>query len=522
MKKILILILFFPLFSCNDWLNVESEVSVTYRNYFQSEQDVEDIFITMLGCEKNTLAYPFLIAPDIVSLQCTDISKGDYGIWSFDQKSHVENPQVWETYYQAIYLANMLEDNRYRFKNISEERADYWIAQANFVKGIMYFEIARLWGDAPVAPGTEDASAKAKSPVDTILAYAIRAAEAALILPTHDKLTDAHGDVVQSRQYASAGSVHTLLANIYAWMGGLYKNDEYWKKAEEEASLVIDGKAGFYDLVSMEDLVVKTFGRARDVTEVIFAMEINDQDDDNYNVAWFEKRYPGFALINYPHIASAIDPFGIEDGSFTDSRIKVEDVKALYPDEKDLRRKEYWLKLGENPFPEDAVAVDKERIPQYAYLNKWREPINSVNPEMTDHGSLTIGMEGNRVYWRLADLILLRAECRAHLGMMPEAVNDLDRIRERAGLEGYKGSREKKALLREIFNERDRELFGETRRYYDIVRNGYVRDELHGNYPTLKEEDIENGALYLPIGGNAFIKNPLMKQNKYWSTWIIK
>lgn len=126
---------------------------MTYRNYFQSEQDVEDIFITMLGCEKSTLAYPFLIAPDIVSLQCTDIDKGSYGIWSFDQKEHVSNPQDWKTYYQAIYLANMLEDNRYRFKNISEERADYWIAQANFVKGIMYFEIARLWGDAPVAPG---------------------------------------------------------------------------------------------------------------------------------------------------------------------------------------------------------------------------------------------------------------------------------------------------------------------------------------------------------------------------------
>ena len=305
-------------------------------------------------------------------------------------------------------------------------------------------------------------------------------------------------------------------------MGGLYKNDEYWKKAEEEASLVIDGKAGFYDLVSMEDLVVKTFGRARDVTEVIFAMEINDQDNDNYNIAWFEKRYPGFTLINYPHIASAADPWDIEKGFFTDSRISVDDVKALYPDEKDLRRKEYWLKLGENPFPEDAVDVDKERIPKYAYLNKWREPINSVNPDITDNGSVTIGMEGNRVYWRLADLILLRAECRAHLGMMPEAVNDLDRIRERAGLEGYKGSREKETLLREIFNERDRELFGETRRYYDIVRNGYVRDELHGNYLTLKEEDIKNGALYLPISSTAFTKNPLMKQNKYWSTWITK
>ena len=52
MKKIIFIILFFPLFSCNDWLEVESEVSVTYRNYFQNEQDIEQIFATMCGAEK--------------------------------------------------------------------------------------------------------------------------------------------------------------------------------------------------------------------------------------------------------------------------------------------------------------------------------------------------------------------------------------------------------------------------------------------------------------------------------------
>lgn len=57
----------------------------------------------------------------------------------------------------------------------------------------MYFELARRWGEAPIAPATEDASAQAKSPVDTVLAYALRAAEAALVLPKYDQLTDASG-----------------------------------------------------------------------------------------------------------------------------------------------------------------------------------------------------------------------------------------------------------------------------------------------------------------------------------------
>lgn len=36
----------------------------------------------------------------------------------------------------------------------------------------MYFEIARRWGEAPIAPGSEDAKELAKSPVDSVLAQA--------------------------------------------------------------------------------------------------------------------------------------------------------------------------------------------------------------------------------------------------------------------------------------------------------------------------------------------------------------
>ena len=93
-----------------------------------------------------------------------------------------------------------------------------------------------------------------------------------------------------------------------------------------------------------------------------------------------------------------------------------------------------------------------------------------------------------------------------------DAVADLDRIRKRAGLNGYKGSGD---LRREIFRERERELFGEGHRYYDIVRNGYL-DQLSYAYQALSAQDIQNGALYLPVDKKAFNKNDLMTQNTYW------
>ncbi len=43
----------------------------------------------------------------------------------------------------------------------------------------MYFRLAQDWGEAVVAPSTEDASQQAKSPINTILTEAIQAAKAA-------------------------------------------------------------------------------------------------------------------------------------------------------------------------------------------------------------------------------------------------------------------------------------------------------------------------------------------------------
>lgn len=41
MKKIYLFLLFLPLLSCNDWLDISPENSVTLTNYFQSEADLE-------------------------------------------------------------------------------------------------------------------------------------------------------------------------------------------------------------------------------------------------------------------------------------------------------------------------------------------------------------------------------------------------------------------------------------------------------------------------------------------------
>ena len=53
-------------------------------------------------------------------------------------------------------------------------------------------------------------------------------------------------------------------------------------------------------------------------------------------------------------------------------------------------------------------------------------------------------------------------------------------------------------------------------RYFDVVRNGTFREELRGKFKTLTDQDVEDGALYFPVGLRAFNNNTLMLQNRYW------
>ena len=124
--------------------------------------------------------------------------------------------------------------------------------------------------------------------------------------------------------------------------------------------------------------------------------------------------------------------------------------------------------------------------------------------------------DANEILIRLADIILLRAECKVRTGDYAGARGDLNHIRNRAGMVDYAGT--DASLQDEIQDERERELFieGNGIRYFDCVRNGTFRERLKGKFKTLTDKDVEDGALFLPIGKIAFNNNTLILQTPYW------
>ena len=129
------------------------------------------------------------------------------------------------------------------------------------------------------------------------------------------------------------------------------------------------------------------------------------------------------------------------------------------------------------------------------------------------------GLNQDVVKYRLADILLLRAECRVRQGK-ENAAEDLNTVRERAyGNREHDYTSAEGDLQLAIFREREKELLLEDHYYYDVRRNGvdYVRRELPGAYPKLSDQDIKDGALYLMINSLNFEENDLMRQNVYWN-----
>jgi hypothetical protein len=115
------------------------------------------------------------------------------------------------------------------------------------------------------------------------------------------------------------------------------------------------------------------------------------------------------------------------------------------------------------------------------------------------------------VIYRLADIFLLRAEAHAKLGEYSQAIQYLDKVRNRAGLAPYQGSNE--LLYREISDERDRELFLEGHRLYDFVRTGYYSVKCSAYSDSRYREE---GYLW-PVNFSLLLNNRYARQTPYWA-----
>lgn len=498
---------------CADWINVDPENSVTFENYFRSEKDAQSLLFYLEDNLRN-MTSPFANLTEIHTEKDFD---GNYLPLMMNN---------FERYYEVIAAADVIIDNAFRFP-LPEETIRPYVLQAYFGKAVAYFGLATDFGEAPIIKDSQEYKKYAKSSVNEVLDEAEKWALLALELPKYEELK--LGDLTLCKQYASKGAATALLAKIYAWRAGVEGKEEYWEKAEELCTQIIENKVGTYGLASDPETVCKDVlkgGHQESIWE--FYRDSKEQRGVFY--------YPSLTngIIGFP-----IDLMSTPLDNAETFVVRKETVRAFF-DVTDLRREAYfWATDADSVFVgikdgKTVVSTERENgvdvTGKYgnqgivkAFFTKYRYA-NYVFYDWTPD-PIWSGMDQFVVRYRLADIILLRAECRVRQNKT-NAVEDLNRIRRRAygddshawpnAADVEKGLDKDMQLA--IFREREKELFQEGHRYYDARRNGveYVQ-RFFPPYATLSEQDILEGALYMGIANSAFDNNDLLRQNIYWN-----
>lgn len=125
----------------------------------------------------------------------------------------------------------------------------------------------------------------------------------------------------------------------------------------------------------------------------------------------------------------------------------------------------------------------------------------------------------NQRVFRYADALLMLAECynEGDDRNPNEALKVLEEIRKRAGYISFFTNTDKKALLKEIQDERGRELFGEYQRKFDLVRWGIYYEQVKNNAEeSAVFTNIRPYHRYLPIPDSEVLRtNGILTNEDY-------
>jgi hypothetical protein len=507
------LLVIVSLTSCRRALDITPENSLTFKNALKSPNSFEAALRGADQYLKSAIRREHLI----------QAYKGEFGVDyypSFPQrlldKQSIATGE-WGPYYLVISQANIV----LKFADQADmpaERKSVYKGQAYFYKAIAYFELLRQYGDCVLVPDEVSVDPLPKTSWAIVSSYAIEMAQKAVeLLPELDQLKDYNGAPAQFRSAPARGAANALLAHLCAWKAGTkyFSEDQsfdenlLWQRAEQAASAVMASSS--YSLAANPEQVV-TGVLVGDHRESVF--------ETVFKGLWHEVPVffrtnavvPGLIYQTWPVVPNSSPTERSSLGILNTT------VKAMFTGN-DLRKNAYFYNFEEMAKPANILITQG-----FAYPNKWRQIV--VETEGWNAGRM-VNYNVNRIWWRLADIILLRAECRARLNNNGGAIADLDLVRARANATPYSVVEHNGDLRYTIFKEREKELLMEGYRYYDVIRNGYVRTELDGGFKTLSDQDMRDGALFLaitnsPFGGTPsdFVNNPLMRQNKYWSKYL--
>lgn len=388
----------------------------------------------------------------------------------------------------------------------SEVNYTYDAAQVRVIRALAYFYMVRMWGDVPLITYSYDNGTfpkVARTDADVVLNYVINELrEAAKLLPEQ---LGASSDKYYGFDAATwkglllnRYSAYTILAHVEAWRGN-------YIDAEIYSAHVLDKMERFINAIE----IFTTTSNLVAPKGIFYG---------DYNVDYRAARLVSFG---YKYTSNEVNEVGT-DGHLESWTLAEPIVRKQLPDiylSKDTLKNMFMRTYTSD----NRVGVNDMSTPVAYYKNyitgmSLDYPIFSKIQVVTgsDNGDHNLGVYSSFIIFsRMEDMQLLRAEALVVLNRPSDALALLNELRDIRNLPNMSYAKnldsDPKKLLKEIFQERRRELIGEGHRWYDRIREARIVGD-DQEMVTL----LNNGGIYWPVSGDVLRENPTIEQNDYW------
>lgn len=369
----------------------------------------------------------------------------------------------WRSFYQTINYCNTLiqlaPGVREKDNTFSEVQLNSALGQALAVRALMYFYLVRSFRDVPLklnpTISDQDIVNIPKSSADTILQQIVSDLKLA-----ENAVPVTYGDAIGDKGRITRAAVNALLADVYLWT-------EKYAECVAECDKIINSKR--YGLVSAQNMFNSVFVQGNS-SEGIFELQFDEQRTNPFYFMHIPANRRWGAA---PHLTDNV--YGVDVGN------SVPQV--------DIR--------GENS------AYRPTDLSIYKYVGA------------TDDGRTFRASDqsfANWIFYRYADVLLMKAEALNQLNQPLEASRLVKIIRTRANAVDFKimDSTNKGPMTSFILEERQREFAFEGKRWYDVLRNAK-----RNNYENLTLL-LDMASISLPADRRQAAFNKLRDKNSHY------
>jgi len=363
---------------------------------------------------------------------------------------------AWGESYANIFLLNSAVEGLQRSENTTPVIRQNLLGASYFLRAFHYFYLVNLYGPVPLVLSTDYSQNRLapRAAVEDVYKQIIEDLKQADNLLPGTYVNDDAVTSTDERTIPIKWAAKALLARVY-----LYHKD--YAEAERYSGEVI-ANTNLYGLELLKDVFIKNS------REAIWQLQ-------PVNNGWNTEDARLFVIP--------------ENGLNSDNPVYL-NQRLVAAFETTDQRKIQWI----------GAFKDQNTGDLYYYPAKYR--LSAQGADVNEY----------EMVLRLGEQFLIRAEARAHLGL-GSAIDDLDAIRLRAGLDGYKGATGKDAVLQAIYEQRRLELFSEWgHRWLDLKRTETVNT-------VMSQAAVEKGGAwnadmqFYPLPPRELKFNPNLTQN---------